>query len=437
MKVEYYPGVQRYLSSGTSSGRSSTYAVVGLGYVGLPTALELRATGSAVIGIDVDVDRLTAIREGNFDRSSIDPAVEAIVDEKFTLTTDASAIRGVDGVIIAVPTPTDHERRPDASALERACASVVENARTGQTIVLVSTSAIGSTRRLLVEPIERRGLVVGEDVFIAFSPERLNPGSTTGTQRRIPRVVGGVTPACTRAAARIIGQLSSGIHRVGSPEAAEMAKLVENTFRAVNIALANEFADVAHAHGISIREVIDAASSKPYGFMAFEPGPGVGGHCIPCDPHYLLESVRGARMYAPVVEQAMLTIDARPAKVVDRAVEILSRDGVAVDGARVALVGLAYKAGVADLRESPSTRIATLLRSRGMTVVAHDPHVDGDGVDHEGIAIPNEKLAAIGAVDLAIVLTSPSVAARSWIERVGRVLDATYSIGDGTGVETL
>lgn len=437
MKVEYHPGVMRYLPNGSANGRSMTYAVVGLGYVGLPTAFELRAAGSAVVGIDVDEDRLDAIRAGQFDRSSLDASLDTEIDEKFMLTTDAAMIRGADGVIIAVPTPTDADRRPDPRALEQACASVVANATTDQTIILVSTSSIGSTRRLLVDPLEQRGFTVGEDVFVAFSPERLNPGSTMVTQRRVPRVVGGVTPACTRAAARVIEKVSSGVHQVSTPEAAEMTKLVENTFRAVNIALANEFADAAHLHGIAIREVIDAAASKPYGFMSFEPGPGVGGHCIPCDPHYLLETIRGGRLYAPVVEQAMLTIDARPAKVVDRAVELLARDGISASDAKVVLFGLAYKAGVGDLRESPSTTIASLLRARGVDVIAHDPSVDGESCDRDGQPIPRVKLAAIGDVDLAIVLTRPTVAARSWIERADRVLDATYSIRPGVGIEAL
>lgn len=437
MKIQYYPGARRYLPTDSTDGCALTYAVVGLGYVGLPTALELRAAGSSVIGIDIDGRRLDDIRSGSFDRSSIDPSVDSTIDEKFVLTTDASAVRSADGIIIAVPTPTDGAHRPDPAALESACADVVEAARSGQTVILVSTSAIGTTRRLLAEPLAARGLVPGEDVFVAFSPERLNPGSSTGTQRRVPRVVGGVTDACTRSAVRVISQVSSGVHQVGSPESAEMTKLVENTFRAVNIALANEFSDVARAHDISIREVIDAAASKPYGFMPFEPGPGVGGHCIPCDPHYLLESIRGERMYAPVVEQAMLTIDARPGKVADRVIEILARDGIDPSASRVGLFGLAYKTGVRDLRESPSIRVASLLRKSGVEVVAHDPELGDETIDEHGVVIRNEKLATIGAVDLAVVLTAPSVAARSWIDRTPRVLDATYSVTPRDGVEVL
>lgn len=437
MKVQFHTAALRYRSIPEGSGPSSTYAIVGLGYVGLPTAFELRASGSSVIGIDIDPARLAAIRDGRFDRASIDSSIDTGIDEKFVLTTDMGAIRRADGIVIAVPTPTDDEHRPDQDALERACAAVVAHARADQTIILVSTSSIGTTRRLLVEPLHERGLRVGTDVFVAFSPERLNPGSVTGTQRRVPRVVGGTTPACTRAAARIVGQMSSGVHQVNSPEAAEMTKLVENTFRAVNIALANEFAEAARAHRIEIREVLDAAASKPYGFMPFDPGPGVGGHCIPCDPYYLLESIRGERLYAPVVEQAMLTIAARPAKVVERAMSLLERDGLEPAGARVALFGLAYKSGVGDVRESPSTAIAALLRARGVDVVAHDPCVDHDVPDRTGRPIANMKLGALDGVDLAVVLTTPSVAARSWIDRADRVLDATYSFETRNGLEAL
>lgn len=437
MKVEYHTAALRYRAEPEGSGPSLTHAIIGLGYVGLPTAFELRAAGAAVIGIDVDPGRLAAIRDGRFDRASIDESIDTAIDGKFVLTTDVTAARRADGVLIAVPTPTDDEHRPDPGALERACDAVVRYARSGQTIILVSTCSIGTTRRLLVEPLAAKGLRVGTDVFVAFSPERLNPGSTSGTQRRVPRVVGGVTPACTRAAARIIGQVSAGVHQVSSPEAAEMTKLVENTFRAVNIALANEFADSARVHGIPIREVLDAAASKPYGFMPFDPGPGVGGHCIPCDPYYLLESIRGERLYAPVVEQAMLTIAARPAKVVDRVLSMLQRADVAPSDARVALFGLAYKAGVGDVRESPSMTIAALLRSHGIAVVAHDPFVADHVVDRSGTIIENLKLAELDDVDVAVVLTSPSVAARSWIDRCQRVLDATYSFAPRDGLEAL
>ncbi|MGH3822052.1 MAG: nucleotide sugar dehydrogenase, partial [Pseudonocardiaceae bacterium] len=264
--------------------------IVGLGYVGLPTALALLGRASRITGLDISAERLRAIESGDVDLGDIDRVrlAKARGDERFQLTTDSAALAQSDAVIICVPTPVDEHHVPDLAALRSACRTVVEHAHPGQTIILTSTSFAGTTRQLLVEPLQRRGLRVGSDVYVAFSPERIDPGNPDHVQRETPRVVGGTTNSCSLHAARVIGQLTDSVYLVSSPEAAELTKLYENIFRAVTLALANEFSDVCGTLGLDPIEVTLAAATKPYGFLAAFPGPGVGGHCIPCDPHYLL-----------------------------------------------------------------------------------------------------------------------------------------------------
>ncbi|WP_344292045.1 nucleotide sugar dehydrogenase, partial [Streptomyces synnematoformans] len=300
-------------------------AVVGLGYVGLPTALALLAAGAPVVGVDSDPRRLEAVRRGR---------VDLLPDERrrlggpsFTLTADPARLAGADAVVICVPTPVDARRRPEPTALRAACAAAVARAHRGQTLVLVSTSWVGTTRELLLRPLEARGLRPGQDVFVACAPERIDPGNAAHPQHTVRRVVGGVSPECARRAAAYVEPVAAGIHVVGSPEAAELTKLLENTFRAVNIALANEFAAIAGHLGLDAAEIVDAAATKPYGFLPFQPGPGAGGHCIPCDPHYLLWRLRGERVPAPVTETAMAALAARPHTVARRALDLLAGRG--------------------------------------------------------------------------------------------------------------
>ena len=359
--------------------RPHTVGILGLGYVGLPTALSLLNDGTHVIGIDVSAARLRAIRERRVDLIDSDrERLAATVDDpSFTLTDDAAALQRVDAVLICVPTPVDRHLAPDLTALRSACATAVAQAVPYQTIILTSTSFVGCTREYLVEPLIARGFAPGVDIFVAFSPERIDPGNEVYTQESVPRVIGGVTPECTRRAADIVGRITRLVHRVSSPEAAELTKLYENTFRAVNIALANEIADVSASLGVDVHEVIEAASTKPYGFTAFTPGTGVGGHCIPCDPHYLLWQLRAVRATAPVIEQAMTAIALRPGHIVDQTVASLSAERIGIHGARVLVVGVAYKAGVVDVRESPALEILAGLRALGAHVEYHDDLVPG------------------------------------------------------------
>ncbi len=425
------PDAQPTPGNGHSPLRS--VAIVGLGYVGLPTALALLGRSSRITGFDISNDRLHAIEAGDVDLSDLDRVrlAAASRDESFQLTSHSAELAHSDAVIICVPTPVDSHHIPDLAALQRACQTVVEHAHPGQTIILTSTSFAGTTRQLLVEPLQQRGLTVGTDVYVAFSPERIDPGNPDHVQRETPRVVGGATAECGNRAARVIGQLTDSVYLVTSPEAAELTKLYENIFRAVTLALANEFADVCGTLGLDPIEVTLAAATKPYGFLGTFPGPGVGGHCIPCDPHYLLWQLRGRNRPTPLIEQAMQSIHARPARVVERAAEVLAADGRSLAGARVIVVGASYKAGVCDVRESPALPIIDGLAERGADVQYHDPLAPV-------IRTPQGHLmCSIGAPsgadwDLAIIHVLHPGESTDWIADCPRILDATYQFNGAT-----
>jgi UDP-N-acetyl-D-glucosamine dehydrogenase len=421
----------------TAAGRAATalktVAVVGLGYVGLPTGIALADAGLDVIGIDVSERRLADIREGSADLLLADQQRlgEVLAAERLTLTCAPDTLADADAVLICVPTPVDEERRPDLRFLVSACETVVEQARRGQLIVLTSTSYVGTTRDLLAVPLAHRGLEPGIDVHVAFSPERIDPGNTSWRQEAVPRVVGGVTPDCTRVAGGLIAEIAARVHPVSSPEAAEMTKLYENSFRAVNIAFANEIAGLGRRFGLDPVEVIEAAGTKPYGFMKFYPGPGVGGHCIPCDPYYLLWGLREAQATAPVLERAMRGIAARPREVVARAAELLEHRHIDVACARVLIVGVAYKPAIQDTRESPAVEILGQLWGLGASVAYHDPLVQtlplGDAGAMLSVADPKPE-----DFDLAIVVTAHPDFDYSWLQRF-EVLDCTYRTVATTG----
>ena len=411
--------------------------VVGLGYVGLPTALSLSFAGASVVGLDVSEKRLEAVRTRSVDLT--EPQLrrldEALSSEHLCLTTDERVLLGADCIIVCVPTPIDDHLAPDLAALQSACATVVAHAQPGQSIVLTSTSYVGTTRDLIVDPLAACGLIAGENVFVAFSPERIDPGSLGHDAADVPRVLGGVTPRCVSATTSVLSMMAGELHVVSSPEAAEMTKLLENTFRAVNLAFVNEMSDVAGALDLDIREVIDAAATKPYGFMRFTPGPGVGGHCIPCDPHYLLWQLRAMRQDAPVVEQSMRAIAVRPRRVVQRARDLLGEHGVAMRGAKVVIVGVAYKPGIQDVRESPALEIAAELLAEGASVSYVDPLVPQMRL-RDGTVLTAEGPDANG-YDIAIVHTRHPDVGLEWTEHVPQVLDATYSMGTGGNVTPL
>jgi UDP-N-acetyl-D-glucosamine dehydrogenase len=413
-------------------------AIVGMGYVGLPTALAINASGRRVLGLDVSDARLAVIREQRADLLDSDKERlrNALLDPSFMLSSDLSLLARAAAVVVCVPTPVDEYLVPDLGILRSACASVVDFATTGQLLMLTSTTYVGSTRDLLALPLAARGLIPGRDVFVAFSPERINPGVDSFSHEDVPRVVGGVTPACGEVAERLLSASTKLVHVVPSADVAEMTKLVENTFRAVNIALANEFADICHELNMEVMDVIDAASTKPYGFMAFTPGPGVGGHCIPCDPHYLLWQLRKARLTAPVIEQAMAGIAGRPHQVVEKARRILSDRNHGVAGARVMVLGVAYKPDVEDLRESPALEIIAALIADGAEVAFSDPWCR-TAPDGHGGTLESEQSPADWGADLVILHTRHSQMQLDWLAEAPAVLDTTYRLPKADNVTRL
>ena len=409
--------------------REPTVAVLGLGYVGLPTALAIASTSFSVVGVDVNPHRLEAIRKGRVDLIPDDMSRlrDALDESNLKLTDRPADIRSAEAVIICVPTPVDAHLVPDLSYVEAACRTVVDFARRGQTIVLTSTTYVGTTRKLLVDALVARGFTPGRDIFVAFSPERIDPGNPDRPQQSIPRVLGGATTACSLRALAVIGQITPDVYPVSSLEVAEFAKLYENTFRAVNIAFANEMAEMSRVLGLDVMEVIEAASSKPYGFMPFYPGAGVGGHCIPCDPHYLLWQMRARRHQSPLVEQAMSDIASRPHLVVKRAVEVLADYGRSLTGTPIVVVGVSYKPGVEDVRGSPAVEVIEELRRGGADVQYYDPLVP-ELLLEDGTVLRSLSGPQPGTQALVIVHVVHPRFDAGWLASCPLVLDATYRL---------
>lgn len=409
-----------------------TVAVVGLGYVGLPTALALQAAEFPVVGLDISQRRLDAIATATADLLARDRALllDALDRGRLQLSSDLGRISSADVVIIAVPTPVDEELNPDPRAVHAACAAVVEHARAGQTIILTSTTYVGTTRTRLVEPLSARGLVAGRDLHVAFAPERILPGDASVSQTETPRVLGGVTPGCTRAARAVLEPIVKRLHTVSSAEAAEATKLLENTFRAVNLAFANEMAGVAKHYGLDIVELMDAAATKPYGFLAHYPGAGIGGHCIPVDPYYLLAPLAEAGVATPIATTAMERVADRPGAVAARGLEVLAARGIPAASARVLLVGMAYKPGVEDYRESPACAITRHLAERGVRVDYYDPLVES--ADIPGVGTLSSVAGPVAAdYDLALVVTVHRGFDYTFLVDCADVLDATYRTPGG------
>ena len=380
-----------------------TAGVVGLGYVGLPLVMTAVDAGLPVIGFDVSEERVAALAAG---RSHVEDVSDAELARALAagarFTTDEAVLAEADAILIAVPSPLGRNRQPDMSYIEAAASTVERIVRPGQLVSLESTTYPGTTDEYLVPAVERAGLVLDRDVFVAFSPERIDPGNPLGTSD-IPKVVGGVTERSGDVAEAAYGRLVRTVHRVGSARAAELTKLLENTFRSVNIALINELAQVAHAFDVDIWEVVDAAATKPFGFQAFYPGPGVGGHCIPLDPQYLAWRARELRAPTRFIDLAEDVNLAMPDYVVDRIIEQLNGRGRALKGARVLGLGVSYKRDIADDRESPSIDVLQRLAGRGAEVGAMDPHVAPARIAERGFrTVGTDELAGW---DLAVLLT--------------------------------
>ncbi|HEY6100299.1 MAG TPA: nucleotide sugar dehydrogenase [Anaeromyxobacter sp.] len=358
--------------------RTARVAVVGLGYVGLPLALTFaRRGGLAAVGIDVDPEKPRILHEG---RSYIrhvpaDEIAQAVKEGALEATTEFGRIAACDAIVICVPTPLTREREPDLSFVERTGEAIAPWLHAGQAVVLESTTYPGTTEEVLLPILERgSGLKAGKDFFLAFSPERENPGSGVATHT-IPKVVGGYTPQCLEVALALYATAFDRVVPVTSTHVAEMTKILENVFRAVNIALVNELKVLCHRMGLDVNEVIDAAATKPFGFMPFQPGPGLGGHCIPIDPFYLTWKARQYEFQTRFIELAGEVNTEMPRYVVQRLMEALSDRGRPLRDAKVLVLGIAYKKDVDDMRESPSVRLIELLQERGAQVVYHDPFV--------------------------------------------------------------
>ncbi|MFL5871428.1 MAG: nucleotide sugar dehydrogenase [Solirubrobacterales bacterium] len=395
--------------------------IIGIGYVGLPLAVAFAEAGNEVVGVDVDQ---RAIHEINAGRSRI----EDISDERLAglggrlrATTHYNELGACDAVLICVPTPLANQREPDLSYVVDAGQSLARVLREGQLVVLESTTYPGTTRDRLRPILEESGLAAGREFSLAFSPERIDPGRTDHTIRTTPKVVGGLTEACTDRAVDLYGRVCDRVVAVSTPEAAELSKLLENIFRSVNIALVNELAILCDRMGIDIWEVVDAASTKPYGFMRFEPGPGMGGHCLPVDPFYLAFKAREYDFSAEFIELAGKVNQAQPHFCVSRIARALNDASKPVKGSRVLLLGVSYKEGVGDLREAPALRIAGLLRDLGAEISYHDPHV-GEVAE---LGLSSTPLAdALASTDLACIVTAhPEVDYRQVVAEAPLVVD--------------
>jgi len=395
--------------------------IVGLGYVGLPLAVTFAEAECDIIGVDIDQARVTSLREGHSHVEDIPHERLAGALGRCRFTTRFVELHETDAILVCVPTPLTRNREPDLGPLLGAAQALAGVIRRGQTIILESTTFPGTTRQHMVPLLEESGLRAGEDFALAFSPERVDPGRTDYTLRNTPKVVGGYTPACLEAAVAVYAPVCDEIVRVSTPEVAELSKLLENIFRSVNIALVNEMAILADRMGIDIWEVVDAAATKPYGFMRFEPGPGMGGHCLPVDPFYLTWKAREYDISTEFIELAGKVNQQMPYFCLERAIRALNDVGKSVKGARILIVGVSYKAGVGDMRESPALKILKLLRGRGADVAYHDPHVP-ELVD---LGLRSAELpAGADGVDLAIIVTAhPTVDHRAIAESAQLTLD--------------
>ncbi len=373
--------------------------IIGLGYVGLPLAVAFAESGHDVVALDADTRKIESLEQGKSYIEDIADSALAPLGERLQPTTRHADLASCDAVIICVPTPLTGSREPDLSYLLEAGTALSQVLQAGQLVVLESTTYPGTTRERLAPLLEESGLTTGTDFHLAFSPERIDPGRTDYTVRTTPKLVGGMTDACTERARDLYALICDEVVVLSSPETAELSKLLENIFRSVNIAFVNELAQLCDRLKIDVWEVIDAASTKPFGFMRFDPGPGMGGHCLPIDPFYLAFKAREHDFYPEFIELAGKMNQAQPAFCAERIDRALNEAGKPVKGSKILILGVSYKAGVGDTRESPALKIAELLRDLGGDVSYHDPHV------------PELPKLGLSSVDLDTALESADVAA--------------------------
>ncbi|HMH56735.1 MAG TPA: nucleotide sugar dehydrogenase [Gemmatimonadales bacterium] len=402
--------------------RQLQFGIVGLGYVGLPLAVELAQAGYRVLGFDLNPDVVEGLNAG---RSHVKDVTDAQLQkqcERFSATTDMSRLSEPDAISICVPTPLSKFKDPDVSFIVAATEAVKRRLRRGQAIILESTTYPGTTREIVLTALESTGLTVGQDFFLAFSPERVDPGNSRYGTRNTPKVVGGITADCRRVAVALYQPAIDTLVPVSTTEAAELVKLLENTFRSVNIGLVNEMAIVCDKLGVDVWEVIDAAATKPFGFMKFLPGPGLGGHCIPIDPHYLAWKMRGLNYKTRFIDLAGELNTEMPMFWVHKLAEALNGQGKAVRGASVLVLGVAYKRDVEDIRESPALDIIRLLEGQGARVTYFDPHVPRfreDGQEFRSVELTPDVVAA---ADCVMIVTDHTVVDYRMIKRMAKLI---------------
>ncbi len=408
--------------------RTARVGVVGLGYVGLPLAVELARAGFQTIGIDVDARKVDAISRGESYIQDVATADVAAFQKagKLSATTDPAIIRTLDTVNICVPTPLRKTKDPDLSYVVSAVEMIAAHLHPGLLVILESTTYPGTTDEVVRPILERQGLVAGKDFFLAFSPERVDPGNEKWNTKNVPKVVGGHTPACTTLAKALYQASIDTVIEVSSPKVAEMVKLLENTFRAVNIGLVNELAQMCDRLGTSVWEVVDAAATKPFGFMPFYPGPGLGGHCIPIDPFYLSWKVKEVGFEARFIELAGHVNGAMPHYVVDKVVDALNSQAKSVRGSNILILGISYKRDIDDMRESPALDVMAVLHQKGARISYHDPYVAElparewpGGLDLESVPLTPETLAA---ADCVVIVTDHRVFDYDAIVRQARLV---------------
>jgi UDP-N-acetyl-D-glucosamine dehydrogenase len=410
---------------------SADVAIVGAGYVGMPLARVFADAGKNVVLVDVDQEVVDGINRGESHIGDVpSETLKTLVDAgRVSATTDYDAIKEVDAILIALPTPLSAHREPDLTIVESAVAEIAPRLRKGQVVVLESTTYPGTTRESLQPILERSGLKAGEDFHLAFSPERVDPGRTDWTTKNTPKLVGGLTPACTERAVELYRSAVDTVVPLSSPEAAEMTKLLENIFRAVNIALVNELAQLCERMEVDVWEVVEAAETKPFGFMSFKPGPGLGGHCIPIDPFYLTWKAREYDFYTEFIDLAGKVNSNMPFFCRSLISQALNHGAEkSLKGSRILILGVSYKADIDDVRESPAKKIVELLHKGGAEVSYHDPHVE----EFDGMRCVDYAPESFDCV--VIVTAHSSIDYADLVERAQVVVDLRNATGrNGTG----
>jgi UDP-N-acetyl-D-glucosamine dehydrogenase len=414
--------------------REALFGVIGLGYVGLPLVVELVRAGYSVLGFDILPAVVEALNAGRSHIKDISDAAlgEVLASGRFEATTDLDRLGEPDAISICVPTPLSKFKDPDVSFIQASTESVRRTLRIGQAIILESTTYPGTTRELMLPALESTGLTVGTDFFLAFSPERVDPGNPVFGTRNTPKVLGGITPDCLRVSLALYHPAIDTLVPVSSPEAAELTKILENTFRSVNIGLANETAIVCDKLGVDVWEVIEAASTKPFGFMKFLPGPGLGGHCIPIDPHYLAWKMRGLNYKTRFIDLAGEVNTEMPMFWVRKVADALNSVSRSVRGSRVLILGVAYKRDIDDLRESPALDIIRLLEQQGAQVEYHDPYVASYREDGTTVRSVPLTPARVEAADCVMVVTDHTAVDYRMVRRHARLVVDTRHVMPGS-----